>query len=516
MTRHHVLPIPLVLVTSVLLFGGLSVAQAQNHFGVPAFNNHVQAASVQLSLDSLKKYTKQLSGILPVTLNGAPVYIPHRLSGTTEFRQAADFIHNTFDRFGLNPVLENNVSPYTKVNVIGTKQGLRNEYVVMCGHFDSKSTVCPGVDDNGSGTVAVLELARLLINYNFEYTIKFIAFGGEEQGLKGSKKYVQSHGSDSIRAVINCDMIMWDGDNDKVLQVHSKANAGQQYSSDLADYIWRLDSLYNSSVTVNKRIPGATASDHASFWNNGNSAVLFIEEYYQPRDFNPYYHTAADNWANNSTSSNLRFFDAVSRLAVISVTHLANLTHPVPVDLLAFRGTATERSVRLTWSTTQEENNAGFIIERKNPGTAGYTAVGFVPARGQKVGITDYEYHELVPHFGEYEYRLRQLDNDGTVSFSHVVYLHVRTLPAMLTLQPNYPNPFSEATSFDYYVPSESQVTVTVHDALGREVARLADGIHPHGWHQLTFRAGGLPEGMYFCIVTARDSRVTGKLILSR
>lgn len=87
-------------------------------------------------------------------------------------------------------------------NLVITKTGTvyPDKYVIICGHFDT--IVGPGVSDNGSGTSILLEAARILKDVPTEYSIKFIHFSGEEQGLKGSTHYANNIAyQGSIRAL---------------------------------------------------------------------------------------------------------------------------------------------------------------------------------------------------------------------------------------------------------------------------------------------------------------------------
>ncbi len=320
----------------LLVFLGLSATtSAQNYYGtvseLPVVTKTINTA---LSLDSLQTFLKQLTGELQVIVDGMPVSIPHRFAGggSQEYRDAARHIANTFDRYGLQPVLENNAMPYTTLNVIGTLPGRRAEYVVICGHFDSKSEECPGADDNASGTSAVLEAARLLHSIAFEYTIKFIAFGGEELGMLGSGAYVMVHGGDSIRAVVNLDMIAWDGDANRVVQIHSTNPTATNRSDELAVLITDVDEVYSLPNEVRLHSPGIDVSDHAPFWARGHSAVLLIEEY--GSDFNPSYHSPQDTWSSMSGAAHQALFKNITQLAVASVMHLAQPLDPL-LDIAA-------------------------------------------------------------------------------------------------------------------------------------------------------------------------------------
>jgi hypothetical protein len=89
-------------------------------------------------------------------------------------------------------------------NGVAFKRGRSEEEIVVCGHIDS--WFCEGAFDNGSGIVALLELARLLEPCALDRSLRFIAFGSEEPGLLGSKAYVQSHADLSrMRCLLNID-----------------------------------------------------------------------------------------------------------------------------------------------------------------------------------------------------------------------------------------------------------------------------------------------------------------------
>ena len=199
-------------------------------------------------------------------------------------------------------------------NVIATKQGTTDpdQQVIICGHMDNRSqtpeTNAPGADDNGSGTTAVIEAARIFTQYNFEKTIKFCLWTGEEQGLLGSAAYAAEafDRGDDIIGVFNFDMIAWDGNGDGSVEFHtgtggSSIELGNALSEVVTDY----------EITLNPDIItyGATgASDHASFWDYNYPAMLGIEDY--SSDFNPYYHTTGDNMSHLDTGMFYEFTKA--------------------------------------------------------------------------------------------------------------------------------------------------------------------------------------------------------------
>jgi peptidase M28-like protein/type IX secretion system substrate protein len=116
--------------------------------------------------------------------------------GTAALQNTLDWLKNKYSSYGYTAgqMAEDSYSysGYTCKNLVVTKVGTvyPNTYVIICGHYDSITGT--GTNDNGSGTVILLETARLLQSIPTEYSIKFINFSGEEDGLYGSQHYVSS------------------------------------------------------------------------------------------------------------------------------------------------------------------------------------------------------------------------------------------------------------------------------------------------------------------------------------
>lgn len=123
--------------------------------------------------------------------------------GSVALANTLTWLKNKYTSFGYSAsqIVED---PYTYSgstavvkNLVVTKIGTLhpNTYVIICGHYDSyniSSTGSKGTNDNGSGLATILEVARLLQNIPTEYSIKFINFTGEEEGLYGSQHFVSS------------------------------------------------------------------------------------------------------------------------------------------------------------------------------------------------------------------------------------------------------------------------------------------------------------------------------------
>ena len=87
-------------------------------------------------------------------------------------------------------------------------------------------------------------------------------------------------------------------------------------------------------------------------------------------------------------------------------------------------------------------------------------------------------------------------------------------LPRDLRLEGNYPNPFNPQTTIRYVLPQATEVRLAVYDALGREVAVLAEGTRSAGTHEIVFQAGDLPSGAYFYRLEAKSTTRMGTMLL--
>ena len=90
------------------------------------------------------------------------------------------------------------------------------------------------------------------------------------------------------------------------------------------------------------------------------------------------------------------------------------------------------------------------------------------------------------------------------------------SLPEAFAIEQNYPNPFNPATAIPFTVPRRGEVTLKVHDVLGREVAVLASGVYPAGRHEVTWDATGFPSGVYVYRLAADGVALSRKLIVHK
>ncbi len=169
----------------------------------------------------------------------------------------------------------------------------------------------------------------------------------------------------------------------------------------------------------------------------------------------------------------------------------------------------------MLWSTASELNNRGFEIERSFNDKDDFVTVGFVDGKGSSTEINYYSFFDNPQLIGinQIYYRLKQVDFDGTFSYSDIVNVSY-DVPVEYVLGQNFPNPFNPSTRINYFVPKESFVSLKVYDFLGREVTTLVSEIKSTGSYELSFDSSNLTSGTYFYTMIADNYMVTKKMII--
>ena len=241
--------------------------------------------------------------------------------------------------------------------------------------FDIESKA-PGANDDGSGTAAVLELARVMSKYEWRNTIVFIAFTAEEEGLVGSTLYARKAHKDGqiIDAVLNNDIIGDDtgGDgrkNNTSVAVYSEEPA-DSLSRELARYIKQACERYVPSMKVDlvfRQDRLGRGGDHAPFNQEGYAAVRFTtpEENYKNQ------HSLTDTVANMSIPYNTQ----VVRENAAALASLALAPKkPVVEEEVTRQGRKMIVSM-LGRGKTRYDANLRWKNEKPEPDLAGYIVV---------------------------------------------------------------------------------------------------------------------------------------------
>ena len=260
------------------------------------------------------------------------VSIGPRATGTYGCEKAAEYIHEQFEDFGLYTRYHewgtiNTKRPfryYKSKNVEATLNGTNkecDEILVFNAHYDTVKD-SPGANDDGSGVAAVLAAAYILNHFEFNRTIKFVTFSGEEVGLIGSRAYVKEiyENNEELLVEFNADMIGY------AETTHGGRNVTLVPTEDarwIVEEIKSVNDNYSIDFNINTgRIiePGGPreGSDYHDFVLYGYETVAFWESEWN-RD---YFHSPDDSIEH----INFSYFVNVTKLIVGSLSHLADKT----------------------------------------------------------------------------------------------------------------------------------------------------------------------------------------------
>ena len=224
----------------------------------------------------------------------------------------------------------------------------------------------------------------------------------------------------------------------------------------------------------------------------------------------------ANNSANfNGTWSNYPFFES-GNVIVSSIEDGLFIVRPdfakLPVELIAFDAVVDGQSVSLHWETASETNNAGFDVERRIEGE--YQQIGFVQGYGTTNESQSYVFRVENLSAGEHAFRLKQIDFDGTTSYSDPVIVSIQAT-SELVLSEAYPNPFNPRTNIELTVARTQDVKVEVYNTQGQHVTLLYEGTLEANVSQLIgFEASNLPSGFYLIRATGAHEVVTQMVTL--
>ncbi|MCP4125339.1 MAG: M28 family peptidase [Bacteroidetes bacterium] len=283
----------------------------------PASGEDIPSMIEDVDLGRLVTMVRQFSGEDSTYLNGDSVRILSRVNNSPGNILAGDYIKEQLSQYDLE--VEDIAYSDKGRNIVATQEGslYPDSIYMVCAHYDSRANYC--ADDNASGTVAVIEIARILSAYCFKNTIVYALWDEEEIGLKGSRNYANaaSANGDAIVGVLNMDMIAYDSNNDMKFDIDVRDIHGSNAIATLLDTLVTVYSLNLETIIFR---PGTYGSDHASFWNNNYAAVL-LGESWATDDENEFYHTSNDR----ISEFNLPYFHELAKLSLAWTATVAEL-----------------------------------------------------------------------------------------------------------------------------------------------------------------------------------------------
>lgn len=202
-----------------------------------------------------------------------------------------------------------------------------------------------------------------------------------------------------------------------------------------------------------------------------------------------------------ATGSERLWVGTAATATVSGAVYRANLIDvPLPVELISFTATASEKGVELQWQTASETDNQSWLLKRRKSGEIVEADVATLAGGGTLPSGATYNYiDQTTLAVGQYDYNLYVVSKSGTISEEGTVSVEVKAKnPTAFGLSQNYPNPFNPVTTVRYELPVKSDVSLKVFDMLGRTVATLVSERKDAGAFEVKFDGSKLSSGIYF------------------
>ena len=142
----------------------------------------------------------------------------------------------------------------------------------------------------------------------------------------------------------------------------------------------------------------------------------------------------------------------------------------LPVELVDFEAKVVDEVIELSWITQTESNSSHFTLEHSVDATD-FKPIGSLSAAGNSFGTIDYSFDDPDPNNGVNYYRLKQVDLDGTFTYTDIVPIEFKK--SLATLVPR-PNPASSSIQIDLPESSAGSCMATIYDTGGRIVRSVS------------------------------------------
>ncbi len=446
-----------------------------------------------------------------------------------------NYIKSVFRSYGRLQVTEQNIGGIRNIIAeLPPKKNASSKHVfIMCAYYDTKAvrepnwnplaSSAPGANRNGTGIAAMLAIAQILSQYEYDHTIKFIAFGGEELGFLGSKNYIhQAIGSEKIHS--ESLEKSRSPESEKITAVFNLDMLGYNWKSDLVEVIANRESIWISralaiantwhdiGLTIRQtQDEFVDISSHKTFWDAGYPAVTLIESSTPWRDSqnytaNPFYHTYDDT----VDKINFPLVTKVTKLVLITVYSLLNdifkSDRELPQVTLELPDTVNQNPLQIT-GTYETDYPIDIIIHpskvKADLDKETHTYRATIPLTPGKNTLT------VVAQFPL-----------GAASVKQSVILDEAFVWKDVSVSPN-PVRFNERTEFRVEGNLEiTNMTIIIYDVRGNIIQRI-EGIDDRldkriwrtWWNQQTVYGLVLSPGIYVCHISIESKGETYSIV---
>ncbi|GJQ62151.1 MAG: hypothetical protein SCALA702_12040 [Melioribacteraceae bacterium] len=424
----------------------------------------------------------------------------------------AQILFNTIERcyeygitmtLGSSPIIEGNVIRFNNTQNTSAKnqisvglQGNNSPHIINNAIYGGESTVTGGISIWVNGAT---NFSNAIINGNEIYNNSF-----------GITLYSSSNG------VVNVDVrnnhIHDNNVNPNTLisgsgiNINGSPNNTPVIAENIITGNWWGITIQNGSTVQAGPQPNLGNLFNASPLDDGDNVIK--DNIQNGTVYDLYNNCTNDIYAHNndwgvydSTEIEDHIFHKVDDAAHGSVFFVPFWNPTIPVELSSFAANVVGETIQLVWETATETNNKEFEVERSEDGEL-FTKVGYMDGNGTTSEKQSYTFTDHHAVSGTYYYRLRQVDFDGTSSYSDAV--EVDFVPTEYSLGQNYPNPFNPSTRIKFAVPVDSKVTVTLYNMLGQKLRDVVSRSYSVGLHEVDFNASELSSGMYIYSISAQ------------
>lgn len=326
----------------------------------------------------------------------------------------------------------------------------------------------------------------------------------------GAFEYTPANGVNPVPATpdvapaLNGTQVFWSGGR-KVAEIMWGSAGTVPTSVELSNFSGMSPDANAPGLITGKSFWRATATGGSGFtyrikfWYNPNSLGMLEENLMKLGKKNGNIWYPVDSTFLNTD------MHTVASSSLNSFSDFCLYTGSIPVELTSFSSSVADQKITLSWSTATETNNRGFEVERKLNNE--WVSAGFVAGKGTTQQISSYSFVDdfsARPFTGTVSYRLKQIDLDGSFTYSNIVSNEVDFMPKEYALYQNYPNPFNPSTNVKFALPFESKVSVSIYNVTGERVEVLFNGNLTAGYHELAFNGAGKATGIYFYTIEAQ------------
>lgn len=272
--------------------------------------------------------------------------------------------------------------------------------------------------------------------------------------------------------------------------VLSDGASGTSLSTDVVGKTWFITEGTAGGSNANLQFQWNTADELPSF----DASVCYVA-HHDGSDW-----TSLQNpGAAGGGSTPQRIVTGVSAFSPFAI---GDASSPLPVEYRTLSADVTGETVSIHWETEREVGSAGFEVLRSRSEDGPWKRLNFLPGRGSNNRRASYSYRDVPPGDGEWIYRLRQVDLDGTAELSPMLRVAVRAPIRALAIESAYPQPINLSSGGDVTVrftaPKRGRTVLSLHNLLGEQVARVYDAsTTANGTVIAHFNASVLPPGLY-------------------